>query len=130
LAAGLPNCTATAKITKSQTLINNYFSFSSPLFKMVISSEFSHLMKLLSHAPVESLTTLLLSTLTVKFCHESVKSYSWFPRRGDISCKNAVTDVLHTIKTVLKEGVEKIHMDWDRDNLWVVMYIIMDFHTA
>jgi hypothetical protein len=45
-----------------------------------------------------------------------------------------VTDILHTIKAVLKdiepEGVEKIHMDWDRDNLWVVIYIIMDFHIA
>lgn len=109
------NSIARAKMTKSQTLISNDFTFSSPLFKMVISPEFLHLMKLLSHAPVESLRTLLLLTLTVKFCHDSVKSYSWFPRRGDISCKNAVTDVLHTIKTMLKdivsEGEDQIHMD-------------------
>jgi hypothetical protein len=81
---------------------------------MVISSEFLHLMRLLSHAPVESFRTLLLLTVTVKFCHDSVKSYSWFPRRGDTSCKNAVT-VLHTMGTVLKdtvsEGVDQIHMD-------------------
>jgi uncharacterized protein YjfI (DUF2170 family) len=82
---------------------------------MVISPEFLHLKKLPSHAPVESLRTLLLLTLTVKFCHDSVKSYSWFPRRGDISCKNAVTDILHEIKTMLKdivsEGEDQIHMD-------------------
>ena len=121
------NSIARAKMTKSQTLISNDYSFSSPSFKMVISSEFLHLMKLLSHDPGESLTTLLLLTLTVKFFHDSVKSYSWFPRRGDISCKNAMTDVLHTIKTVLKdiitEGVEQIHVHQDRDNLWAVMYI-------
>jgi len=113
-------------MTKSQTLISNELSLSSPLFKMVISSEFLHLMKLLSHAPVESLRTLLLLTLTVKFCHDSVKSYSRFPSRGDISCKNAVTDVLHTIKTVLKdivsEDVGQINMDQEKDNLWAVMY--------
>lgn len=121
------NSNVRAKMTKSQTLISNDFSFSAPLFKIVISSEFLHLTKLLSHAPVESLRTLLLLTLTVKFCHDSVKSYSRFPRRGDTSCKNAVTDVLHTIKTVLKdivsEGVDQIHMDQDKDNLWAVMYI-------
>jgi hypothetical protein len=31
-------------------------------------------------------------TLTVKFRHERVKLCSWFPRRGDISCKNAMTN--------------------------------------
>jgi hypothetical protein len=68
----------------------------------------------------------------VKFCHDRVKSYSWFPRRGDISCKNAMIDVFHTIQTTLKDtvtqGVDQIHMAQDGKNLWAVMYIIMDFH--
>jgi hypothetical protein len=99
---------------------------------MVISSEFLHLIKLLIHAPVESLTPLLLSTLTVKFCHDKVKSYSRFPRRGDISCKNAMTDVFHRFKRALQdtvtESVDQIHIAQDRDSLWAVMYIIMNFH--